>query len=121
MEKLSRIMSFQLKAEELMMFIATLIVFPLLGYSWWWFAALILTPDIGMIGYLANTKVGAITYNLTHHKAMAIIIGLAGYYFNSSESQLAGLIMFSHSSLDRILGYGLKYSDSFKNTHLEKL
>jgi multisubunit Na+/H+ antiporter MnhB subunit len=114
-------MSLQLKAEELLMFIATLIIFPFLGYSWWWFAALILTPDVGMIGYLANTKVGAITYNLTHHKAIAVIVGLAGYYFNNNELQLAGLIMFSHSSLDRILGYGLKHPDNFKNTHLGKI
>ena len=31
---------------------------------------------------------------------------------------LGGLILFGHSSMDRILGYGLKYPDSFEHTHL---
>jgi hypothetical protein len=31
---------------------------------------------------------------------------------------LAGTILLGHSSLDRVLGYGLKYPDSFQNTHL---
>jgi hypothetical protein len=32
--------------------------------------------------------------------------------------QLAGIILFTHSSMDRVFGYGLKYPDSFNNTHL---
>jgi hypothetical protein len=31
---------------------------------------------------------------------------------------LAGVIMLGHSSFDRVLGYGLKYGDSFRHTHL---
>jgi len=114
-------MLLQLKVEELLMFIATLIIFPKLGYSWWWFAALILTPDLGMIGYLLGPKVGAITYNFTHNKGLAIVVGLAGYYFHINECMLAGLILFSHSSMDRMLGFGLKYPDAFKHTHLGNL
>jgi hypothetical protein len=34
---------------------------------------------------------------------------------------LAGVIIFAHSSLDRALGYGLKFSDSFTNTHLGRI
>jgi hypothetical protein len=114
-------MLLQLKTEELLMFIGTLIIYPKLGYSWWWFAALILTPDIGVIGYLFNTKVGAITYNFTHNKALAVVIGLSGYYLQINELMFAGLILISHSSMDRMLGFGLKYSDAFKHTHLGNL
>jgi hypothetical protein len=32
--------------------------------------------------------------------------------------QLVGLILLGHSSLDRVFGYGLKYADSFRHTHL---
>jgi hypothetical protein len=32
--------------------------------------------------------------------------------------QLAGLILFGHSSMDRVMGYGLKYPDAFQHTHL---
>lgn len=32
-----------------------------------------------------------------------------------------GIILFSHSSLDRALGYGIKYEIGFKYTHLGEL
>ncbi len=107
-----------LKFEELAQFILGIFIFSQLDYAWWWFLVLILTPDIGAIGYLINTKIGAFTYNIFHHKAIAIIVGLIGFHFNSSLLILIGVILFSHSALDRIFGYGLKYPDSFKNTHL---
>lgn len=71
-----------------------------------------------MLGYIVNTKVGAFTYNLFHHKGLAIAIYLLGVYFQNSQVQLIGIILFSHASLDRFFGYGLKFSDNFKHTHL---
>ncbi|WP_026450212.1 DUF4260 domain-containing protein [Aequorivita capsosiphonis] len=107
-----------LKIEELAQFILGIVLFSQLDYVWWWFLVLILTPDIGAIGYLINTKIGAFTYNIFHHKAVAIFIGLIGFYFDNSLLILIGVILFSHAAMDRIFGYGLKYPDSFKNTHL---
>lgn len=110
-----------LKLEELFQFILGIYLFSTLSYAWWWFLALILLPDIGMLGYLINTKIGAITYNVFHHKGLAIVIFLVGIYFEIEVVQLIGIILFSHASLDRIFGYGLKYTDNFKNTHLGSL
>lgn len=110
-----------LKIEELAQFLLGIVLFSLLDYAWWWFPVLILTPDIGAIGYLINTKVGAFTYNLFHNKAIAIAMGLWGFYFENPILILIGVILFSHASLDRVFGYGLKYADSFKNTHLGKI
>ena len=107
-----------LKIEELAQFILGIFLFSQLDYVWWWFPALLLTPDVGMLGYFINTKIGAFTYNIIHHKAIAIAIGLSGFYLNNSLLILIGVILFSHASFDRIFGYGLKYPDSFKNTHL---
>ena len=70
-----------LKLEELFQFILGIYLFSTLSYAWWWFLALILLPDIGMLGYLINTKIGAITYNIFHHKGLAILIFLGGIYF----------------------------------------
>jgi hypothetical protein len=111
-------MKTSLKIEELLMFLLGFFMFNQLEYSWWWFLVLVLTPDIGMLGYLINTKIGAITYNLFHHKAIAISLYFMGVYFQNNIIQLAGIILFSHASLDRIFGYGLKYFDAFKHTHL---
>lgn len=107
-----------LKIEELAQFILGIGTFFLLDYSWWWFPLLILSPDVGAIGYLINTKIGAFTYNLFHNKAIAIVLGLCGFYLDNSLLTLIAVILFSHAALDRFFGYGLKYPDSFKNTHL---
>jgi uncharacterized protein DUF4260 len=67
-------------------------------------------PDISLIGYLLNPMVGAITYNFIHHKTLAILLYLAGSLSQLPGLQLAGLVMFGHSSLDRFLGFGLQES-----------
>jgi hypothetical protein len=107
-----------IKAEEAMMLALSLFLFQQLPYSWWLFAVLFLTPDLSMLGYLINPKVGAVTYNFVHHKGIAIAIYIAGIYFSSNALELTGLLLFAHSSFDRMMGYGLKYSDSFNHTNL---
>ena len=107
-----------LKLEELAMFLISIYFFSLLDFAWWWYLALFLAPDLGMLGYILNAKTGALSYNLLHHKGIAIGCYLLGIYYNSELLQLSGIILFGHASFDRILGYGLKYPDSFHNTHL---
>jgi len=107
-----------LKIEEFAQFLLGIFLFSTLEYSWWWFVALFFVPDLGMLGYLLNKKVGAFTYNVFHNKAIAIAFILLGMFFLGEIYTLVGVILFSHSSFDRILGYGLKYPDSFKHTHL---
>lgn len=114
-------MKMLLKSEELIQFLAAIYLFSRLTFAWWWFPALILAPDISMIGYLVNPYVGAIFYNIAHHKGLGIVIGLLGLMMGNQTLMLAGIILFAHSSMDRMLGYGLKYSDSFKHTSLETL
>ena len=103
------------------MFGFSIYLFSVTDFAWWWFPALILVPDIGMLGYLGNSKLGALTYNLSHHKAIAIAVILVGWYFHHEWATLIGIVLFGHSSLDRVFGYGLKYFDSFTNTHLGKI
>ncbi len=110
-----------LKLEELIMFLLSIYLFSLLDYSWWVYLVFILTPDIGMLGYVMNASVGAMTYNIFHHKGVAILVGFAGFWWQTPELQLAGIILFGHASMDRIFGYGLKFSDNFKHTHLGNL
>src|SRR5690554_138682 len=110
-----------LKLEELAQFILGIVLFSQLDYAWWWFPALILLPDIGMLGYVFNTKIGALVYNLFHNKAIGIAFILTGMFYLGETYTLVGIILFSHAALDRIFGYGLKYPDSFRNTHLGKV
>ncbi|HSN60302.1 MAG TPA: DUF4260 family protein, partial [Ferruginibacter sp.] len=55
------------------------------------------------------------------HKGIAIFLASAGYYLQNDILTATGILLFSHASFDRIMGYGLKYPDSFKNTHLGSL
>lgn len=111
-------MPLSLKIEEVFMFALGAYLFSTLNFEWWWFPALILLPDIGMLGYVINSKVGAITYNILHHKGIAIALYLLGVYLLNDVLQLIGIIVFSHASMDRMFGYGLKYFKGFKHTHL---
>ena len=107
-----------LNLEDLGKLVGSYILTLYLGFSWWAFFAWLLAPDVSMIGYLVNTKLGAWLYNLVHHQGIAVVVGLAGLYTNDANLQFAGLLLFGHSAMDRIFGYGLKYEDSFHNTHL---
>lgn len=107
-----------LKTEEAMMLAGGLFLFHESHYSWMWFWILFLAPDLGMLGYLVNSTVGAISYNLFHHKGIAVLIYIIGFYSSSPQLEFAGILLFAHSSFDRMLGYGLKYTDSFNHTHL---
>jgi len=107
-----------LKLEELGQFLLSILLFSQLDYAWWIFPACILLPDLSMLGYLVNSKIGAWLYNFFHHKFVAIAIFILGFGLSSSLITLAGAILFGHSAMDRIFGYGLKFDDNFKNTHL---
>jgi len=107
-----------LKLESLAELLLAIFLFSKLGFAWWWFPLLILVPDLSMLGYVVNTKLGAALYNLVHHKGVGILIGIIGYLMGNQVLMLSGIILFGHSSMDRLFGYGLKYNDNFKHTHL---
>ena len=48
-----------LRLEEVGQFLLSILLFNQLNYAWWVFPACILLPDLSMIGYLVNTKIGA--------------------------------------------------------------
>jgi hypothetical protein len=110
-----------LKLEDFAEMALSIFAFSRLDFAWWWFPALILVPDISMIGYLVNTRLGAVLYNFVHHKGLGISVGIAGVLLGSSVFMLAGVILFGHSAMDRMFGYGLKYGDDFGHTHLGRI
>jgi hypothetical protein len=110
-----------IKLEELGLCILSIYFFNQLEYAWWWFLVLILVPDFSMIGYVFGDKWGAFCYNVVHHRGIAIALYLVGIYCSNAEIQLSGVILFAHSSMDRMLGYGLKYETGFKFTHLGEI
>ncbi len=107
-----------IQLEEVAMLGISIYALYLLKVEWWFYLLLLLAPDVSMLGYLAGNKIGAITYNLFHHKAVAIILFMIGFINQTWIIQVTGIILFGHSSMDRMLSYGLKYFTGFKYTHL---
>ncbi|WP_140938322.1 DUF4260 domain-containing protein [Sphingobacterium lumbrici] len=111
-------MKILLKLEEFAILLLCVFLFSKLDFGWWWFPVLLLLPDIGMVGYIINPKIGAFTYNLLHHRLVASLVAFVALTYGNGYWQLVAIILFAHISFDRILGYGLKYNDSFNRTHL---
>lgn len=107
-----------IKLEEMAMLVISILVLLQLNVPWWVYFILFLGPDISMLGYLVGNKTGAFCYNLVHHKGIALCLLVAGYAVDNTNLLLAGVILFGHSSMDRMFGYGLKYTQGFKFTHL---
>jgi len=108
-----------LKLEEAALFGFSIYALSTLQAEWWWYVLLALGPDISMLGYLAGNKIGAATYNLFHHKGVAIAVLVSGLLLPQLLTLVViGIVLFGHSSMDRMFGYGLKTNEGFKYTHL---
>ena len=110
-----------IKVEEFFLFGLALFLFSKLDYGWGWYVLLFFAPDLSMLGYLASPRFGAWTYNLVHHKGVAVALYVLGYLLSVPWLMFAATILLGHSSLDRVLGYGLKHEDAFQNTHLGRI
>jgi Domain of unknown function (DUF4260) len=109
------------RLEGLVVFIAGLCGWLFWGASWWLFLLLLLTPDLSMLGYLLNARVGAALYNLVHSYPLAAVLLTAGLWFGVPLLSFAAVIMLAHIGWDRMLGYGLKFPSSFHDTHLGRI
>src|ERR1700689_3259205 len=89
--------------------------------SWGWFALLFLAPDLFMLGYLVNTRVGAALYNFVHTYALPLALIAYAVLYGRLELLPYGLIWTAHIGMDRLLGFGLKYPTQFKDTHLQRV
>ena len=75
-----------------------------------------LGPDIAMLGYLANVRLGASLYNLAHLVALPAVLAAVALITHRSGLLSFALIWIAHIEFDRALGYGLKYPTFFKDT-----
>jgi hypothetical protein len=108
-----------LQAEGLPIFVAGAVAFGALGGPWLAFVPLLLVPDLSMVGYLRDTRLGALTYNVGHNLVTAgALLGL-GLGLNVNWLAIAGSVTLAHIGMDRLLGYGLKYPTTFRDTHLQ--
>lgn len=56
---------------------------------------------------------------MIHSYVLPALLGGLALHFESTLLGEVSLIWICHISLDRLLGYGLKYPTSFKFTHIQ--
>jgi hypothetical protein len=89
--------------------------------SWMLLVLLLLVPDLSMAGFLRDTRLGALTYNLVHNYVLGLGVTGLGLALGADVVAAVGAILVAHVAMDRMLGYGLKFPTHFKDTHLQRL
>ena len=110
-----------LRLEWAALLLAAIAGYVFTGGSWQLFVLLILAPDLAMLGYLAGPVTGAIAYNAVHILVWPAILFVAGLYAESAIALQVAAIWTAHIAMDRALGYGLKLSSGFADTHLGRI
>ena len=106
------------RAEGAVIFLAATYLYFDQGFSLIWFAVLLCAFDVLMAGYLISNWFGAHLYNIGHSLILPTIVAVL--YYVTGNDWLLGLacLWFAHIGIDRALGYGLKFTGGFKQTHL---
>jgi hypothetical protein len=111
-----------LRLEGLAVFVSALILYhQVIGQSWTLFFLLFFFPDIGFLGYLGGKKIGALSYNALHTYVAPLALGILCWLLSFSDWYFLVVIWVAHIGFDRSVGFGLKYADGFKFTHLGQL
>jgi len=107
-----------LRLEGLAVAAVTAVLYARTGAGWWLFAALWLTPDLSMLGYLRGSCWGARCYNAVHTYVLPGALAVSALLLGVHALLPVALIWVNHIGVDRLMGFGLKYSDGFGFTHL---
>jgi hypothetical protein len=109
-----------LRLEDLTVLIGCVLLYSKLEASWLVFAVLFLVPDVFMAAYAVNSRVGSVAYNVGHTYLTPLLLVAIGYLTTPTLYAIA-LTWAAHIGFDRLIGYGLKYAEGFKSTHLGRV
>jgi len=110
-----------LRMEEGALLVAAIVLYAHMHFSWVLFGVLFLTPDLFMLGYVFNVRLGAGMYNAGHFLLGPLVVAGVSLWLGWGVGLAVAIIWFSHISFDRALGYGFKYPTTFQDTHLQHL
>ncbi|WP_374990824.1 DUF4260 domain-containing protein [Acinetobacter rudis] len=107
-----------LRLENLCIAIIGLSLYYHFAFDWMFFLYCILLPDLSILAYAFNNRIGALSYNLGHNYIFPSLLILLCIFLSQPILLSIGLIWIIHIGLDRALGFGLKHAHNFKSTHL---
>ena len=121
MDAAARLPGIMLRLEGAAVLAGSLALYFDQGYGWLALVALVLAPDLAMIGFAAGPRVGAFAYDVAHFEALPVALGVVGVLAGNTTAVQLALIWLVHVGADRLLGYGLKYPTAFRDTHLQRV
>lgn len=74
-----------------------------------------------MLGYVLDKKLGSYIYNIGHSYIIPILLTLLYLLLRENIFLQISLIWLAHISMDRSIGYGLKYPNNFNKTTIQKV
>jgi hypothetical protein len=107
-----------LRAEAVAVLAMSCVFYSRMGANWWLFGALFLVPDIAMVFYLLSQEAGSTAYNTAHCYVLPLLLVVLAIASARPVLLPFAFIWMAHIAFDRMLGYGLKYPGSFRETHL---
>ena len=110
-----------LRIEGAFDLVLSVIFFEAIHGNWLLFIALLLVPDLAILGYQRGARLGTVCYNLVHTLVGPFLIVAYAYVTKSLWLLPYALIWTAHIGLDRMLGFGLKYPTRFRDTHLGRM
>lgn len=110
-----------IRIENGFAFAISLYIYIQLDFPIWMFFVFLLAPDLTAIGYVFNKKIGSFVYNFGHNLILPLALTSSYFYFSKDYLLVISIIWLAHIFMDRLLGYGLKYTDSFNKTHLQRI
>jgi hypothetical protein len=107
-----------LRAEAVAVLALSCVFYGRTGAHWWLFAVLFLVPDIAMVFYWLSQEAGSTAYNTVHCCVLPLLLVVLAIASERRVLLPFAIIWIAHIAFDRMLGYGLKYPGSFRETHL---
>ncbi|HVA28435.1 MAG TPA: DUF4260 domain-containing protein [Candidatus Baltobacteraceae bacterium] len=108
-----------LRIEAIAVLVALVALYWRTHANWLFFALFLLAPDVAMLAYLRDTRVGAWCYNAFHTYTAPLVCFAVSFYLPVLLP--IAIVWGAHIAMDRALGYGLKYDDAFEHTHLGRI
>lgn len=90
-------------------------------YGWFIYIVLFLLPDVSMVGYMRDPRIGAIVYNIGHSFVAPLLLAAVSFWLQAPTPYLVALLWIAHIGIDRSLGIGFKLPEGFTHTHLGRI
>jgi hypothetical protein len=118
---LARLPLVLLRLEGLVLFAAAIALYVREDFSILALVVLFLVPDLSFVGLAAGSRVAAVAYDSVHTYVGPILLASTSVIVEWNTGVMLGLIWLAHIGIDRALGYGLRYPDAFRESHLQRV